>query len=126
MLQKIKHIALNFFLILMALQILNLSIDAVDFNPLRAYTTESFNYYNSAVEFVSETIMQKDVFPEIKNTSSKTTQSAKHLSFKIFQPNVFLEPTSKEELKAKRFTIIFKENYQCQFFKEINPPPPKA
>ncbi|MBC7722408.1 MAG: hypothetical protein H7068_10320 [Pedobacter sp.] len=123
-----KNIILKCFLLLMAFQILNQSIDAIDFQPI--YTSNNignFNDINSVTEYVSEIILgNTNAFPEFQKTpTSKTFHSFKHISLKIFDAREFtFEPQAY--LDVLSFAFPLDEQYSFQFSKEINPPPPKA
>jgi len=112
----------------MAIQILNLGIDAIEFQPLqKADSIEDFNYINSMTEYVSEILMgKKDAFPEYqKESSSSKSQMLKHFSFKFCHLNIntsFL----KEFKECNVYSVLLNEKNKYLFFKEINPPPPKA
>jgi len=126
-LAKINHITLKLFLLIMALQILNLSIDAVDFNPLNNYNISNyFNYYNSMVEYISENVTNKDIFPELPEKNAKNAPVFKHIVFKVIpinSINLFIKicPLSVQENR-----ICCNDNKSLQFIKEITPPPPKV
>ena len=78
-------------------------------------------------EFVAEVVMgNKDAFPEFqKESSSSKSQIIKHLSVKLFQQDDFTLRT-QYFTKSASFIVPLTEEYQFRFFKEINPPPPKA
>jgi len=124
----LKQIALKIFIALMALQIINLSIDAVEFQPLEAaITIGDFNYLNSMTEYVSEVIMgMKDAFPEFqKESASSKSQIVKHIAIKLFENNsTAAEPVFS--IRNNTFIVPLKESYKYLYFREINPPPPKA
>ena len=124
----VKKISTQLLVALIAIQIINLSIDAVEFQPIAAtIVIEDFNYFNSMTEFVAEAIMgNKDAFPEFqKESSSSKTQIIKHLSFKLFQQEGFV-CSVPAILKSDVFIVPLTEDYKYRFFGEINPPPPKA
>ena len=123
----LKQIALKIFIALMALQIINLSIDAVEFQPLEAaITIGDFNYLNSMTEYVSEVIMGiKDAFPEFQNQSSSSkSQIVKHLSIKLFENNSIIQAPAIYRQNIS-YSVPLNESYTYLFLKEINPPPPK-
>jgi len=123
-----KNIIAKFIVAIIALQILNLSIDSVDFQPISAnITLGDFNYINSLTEYVSEIILgHKDAFPEYQNEStSSKAQLVKHLSLKLYQPTTSIDIIRISE-DAQAFIVPLKEKYSFTFYKEINPPPPKA
>ncbi len=109
----------------MSLLILNLGIDAIDFQPMQSTASlGDFNYMNSLTEFVSEIVLgHKDVFPEFqKESSSSKSQCIKHFSIKLCELNTF---TSLLTIPANNIvynTLINKKNTYC-YTKEINHPP---
>lgn len=117
-------------LLLVALQILNLSIYMQDFEPLNThhYTIGEVNEINSIVEYVAEVVLQhKNALPEYhqQNNDHSAMQLHKHAPIKMI---------TFEDLQPKRAFCVTKhsyihplnEAYQFLYFKEINPPPPKA
>jgi len=124
----LKDIATKIFIALMAIQIINLSIDAVEFQPIASTVTiGDFNYLNSMTEYVTEVVMgMKDAFPEFqKESSSSKSQIVKHIAIKLFENNsTAAEPVFS--IRNKTFIVPLKESYQYLYFREINPPPPKA
>jgi len=127
MLVFLKNIALRALLVLVALQILNLGIDAIDFQPIASTNTiGDFNYINSMAEYVAEIVMgHKDAFPEYhqESTSSKS-QLVKHFSLKLYQPVSAALDLSNDHRGRIAFAASINQ-YHCPFYKEINPPPPK-
>ncbi len=124
----LKNIALKCFLLLMALQILNLGIDSIEFQPLQATAAiGDFNYINSMTEYFSEIVMgHKDAFPEYgQSQTPKPNQNVKHIDIKIYQPQMMDIPVQKPN-EATAFAFPVNERYCCCFGQEINPPPPKA
>ncbi len=124
----IKNIISKFFVAVIALQILNLSVDSIDFQPISSdIVIGDFNYINSMTEYVSEIVLgHKDAFPEYQNESSSSkAQLVKHLSVKLFQSTTDIDFT-KIFSESSSFNVPLKEKYAFLFYKEINPPPPKA
>ncbi len=123
----LKKITLNIFLGLIALQIINLSINAIDFQPMASTVTlGDFNYLNSMTEYIFEIVIgNKDAFPEFEkdNTSSKT-QVVKHISIKLLQTD-FCICVTRPATNSYTHAAVLNEKYSYLFFKEINPPPPK-
>jgi hypothetical protein len=124
-----KNITLKCFLLLMALQVLNLGIDAIDFQPLPSATAgiEDFNYINSMAEYVSEIVLgHKDAFPEFqKESSSSQSQFTKHFSITLYQLYTDMVIIKTFDNNHTHNTRLI-DSYNYLFFKEINPPPPKA
>lgn len=124
----LKNIATKIFIALMAIQIINMSIDAVEFQPIATTVTiGDFNYLNSMTEYVTEIVMgMKDAFPEFQKESSSTkSQIVKHISIKLFENNS--TPTEPVfSIRNNTFIVPLKESYKYLYLREINPPPPKA
>jgi hypothetical protein len=124
----IKNISIRLLIAVIAIQIINLSIDAVEFQPIATTVTiNDFNYFNSITEYISEIVMgNKDAFPEFqKESSSSKSQIIKHLSFKLYQQDPFV-CSAEFVTKSAELVVPLTEDYTYQYFQEINPPPPKA
>ena len=111
----------------MAFQVINLSIDSVDFEPIDSPTTSAFNfnYFNSLIEYVSESLMgHTNAFPEYQNESnqSKSQLIAKHISLKLYQTETIIPLPYIADLIITHFSNNV-ENYSFLFSKEINQPP---
>ncbi|WP_147313898.1 hypothetical protein [Deminuibacter soli] len=119
----------RFFAFVVAIQILNLSIYTQDFRPLAQHnhTVGDFNEINSIVEYVAEVVLDnKNALPEYQRTNNnhKDLQLHKHLAIKIIDLKQYI-PFRVPEIQQHNFTSQFKQDYAYQYFKEINPPPPK-
>lgn len=115
----------------MALQILNQSIDAIEFHPMLANNAShnTFNEINTATEYISEVVLgHKDAFPEIahKLPKQKTTQSLKHSTIKIYEPKPFNFTLEQPFVTVVSVAFPLDEKYSFLFSKDITPPPPKA
>ena len=123
-----KHTTLKCLILLISLQILNLGIDAIDFQPINtSKTIGNFNYMNSMTEYVAEIILGvKDAFPEYqKESSSSKSQILKHFPIKICQHEFETDRKKMNEV----FSSYLKpknETFNCLTLNEINLPPPKA
>jgi hypothetical protein len=117
----------KFFLTVVAIQIFNLSIYA-QFDPVQCGNTMGdFNSIDSITEYVAEVILHHaNAFPEFeKNGSHKDQHQHKNFSIQLF--NDFKKTTSTQASVLKRSSSnSMSEDYRYLFFKEINPPPPKA
>ena len=117
-------------LLFLALQILNLSFDSIEFQPIdNSNALASFNDLNTAMEFVSEVVLQHtNAFPEYDNagkTSQKNSPLQKQGSVKLYFFNSSLRVSPHSQLALANF-ILTNEKYTSSFFAEINPPPPKS
>lgn len=114
------------FLFIIALQILNMSIDCTTIEvPQTPGAVDNFNYMDTFVEYVAEVILKHDnAIPESKDRQQKDFQQHKHIQVAIqkIEPMLQTVPIG--------LYIVFPQNnedkYAYQFVKEINPPPPKA
>ncbi|MEI6085970.1 MAG: hypothetical protein WCR66_00175 [Bacteroidota bacterium] len=118
----------HFIIIIVALQLLNLSIYAQDFTPLYSNqaTTET-NISETVVEYIVEVIMgHTNAFPE-QSQHHKDLHFHKHIDYKVI--NSFIKSNS-----TKAALICSKNNYQLMdyssvpigYVADINPPPPKG
>ena len=123
---KRVHIA-KFFLTIVAVQIFNLSIYA-QFNSIESeHNIGDFNSIDSVTEYVAEVLLHHtNAFPEFeKNGTHKDQHPHKNFSIQLF--NDLQNPqTNQSYVQRKSGTNSLINGYQYLFFKEINPPPPKA
>ncbi len=125
----IRHFQNNiykFFAFVVAIQILNMSIDSPNAQmPSYAQNAENFNYIDTYVEFIVEDVLKYDnAIPETKNRQQKEWQMQKQfeLVFQKIEPiNISFSPQT-----IKRQFVDYSDKYAFQFIKEINPPPPKV
>ena len=112
----------------MAFQILNQSVDTIDFTPIHtANCIGDFNNINSGTEYLSEIVFGiKDFFPEFqkKNTSNQS-QYVKHISIKIVQATG-IDVLVKSYTAATVFAYPTDEKHSFLFLKDVTPQPPKA
>lgn len=124
----LKHIITKGLIALIAIQIINLSVDAVDFQPTTNIVyIGDFNYFNSLTEYIAETVLgNKDAFPEFqKESSSSKSQIVKHFSLKIFSATIAIATPAFVQT-SNSFIVPLTEQYSYLYMNEINPPPPKA
>ena len=124
--QTLKHYITRFLIILVAIQVLNVSVYP---ELLQWYRTESAsnltNEMDSLVEYVTEVVCgQKNAFPEYAHKHHKDLQVHKQ-AISLYS----------EELADTNPAVPFidgsiewgsTDQYSYQYYKEINPPPPKA
>ena len=119
----------RFFLFLLALQILNLSFDSIEFQPIsNANDLSQFNELNTAIEYVSEIILgYVDAFPEAGNdnhSSQKDYSFQKQISIKVYYfTSPYLQQTIKENVS---YNLPVNEKIISSLYKEIIPQPPNA
>jgi hypothetical protein len=119
-----KHI-IRFITLVVALQLLNLSIYAQDFTPLYAEDgTCGVNISETVVEYVVEVVLgHKDAIPE-QSQHHKDLHFHKHVSFNALSFGAYRLPETSAQSAAKPESL--EESYSCLYCCEINPPPPKA
>lgn len=116
----------KFFTMIVALQLLNMSIYNSEFElNLRDNTTSAtFDETDSFIEFFSENILHhKNQDADYSNAHSKS-QLHKHIQVKVFPPDAITIKIERPQAIVKQFSD-FIINYNFLFYKEINPPPPK-
>lgn len=125
MLKFRNHIS-RLCLFIVAIQILNMSIDAPNADLHTGHDSDRyFNYIDTFVEYIAEVVLKYDnAIPESKDRQQKELQLHKQFQF-IAQvneiPAVFIWRANSGKI-SKNYT----NDYAFQFIKEINPPPPKA
>lgn len=119
-----NHIS-RLFAFIVAIQILNMSIDTPSAQVQSGKGSDNFNYIDSYVEYITEVILKfENAIPESKNRQQKELQQ--HKQFEVaFQKITPLIITFFETKPEKKFSN-YSDKYAFQFIKEINPPPPKA
>ncbi len=125
----IRHFQNTFgklFTFIIALQILNMSIDSPNAQlPSNAPNADNFNYIDTYVEFVAEVILKhENAIPETKNRPQKEWQMQKQ--FELVCQKIVPITIDFFESPSKKIYSNFTDNYAFQFIKEINPPPPKS
>lgn len=123
-----RHYIIRFITLVVALQLLNLSIYAQEFTPLPPpcnTTAPEVNIDETIIEYVLENILNhKNAIPEQEDTGSRDLQFHKHVSFKAIDFKPYCLP---ELPPAKPLAVTMSnESYDYLFLREINPPPPKA
>lgn len=126
MLHLFKNHISRFIAFVIAVQILNMSIDAPTAQmQVGKDKTDNFNYIDSYVEYITEVILKyENAIPESKDRQQKELQQHKQfeVAFQKISPITF---NFFEAIPEKIFSN-FSNQYAFQFIKEINPPPPKA
>lgn len=120
------HIS-RFILLIVAIQLVNLSIQAHPANEVMlSHSYEDNNRIDNAVEYVLEVLMsKKDAIPEDKYPKQDHTFHTKSIDFKLVVPQYnSIEPSFTMVELHKPFPNY--KVYSYQFSTKINPPPPKA
>lgn len=123
------HIA-RLLVFIVAMQILNLSIYMQDFEPIKTHhhTIGEVNEINSIVEYFAEVVLEhKGALPEYKQQNNDHTalQVHKHAPVKMITFDD-LQPARVTFVEKRTYIHPLNEAYYFLFFREINPPPPKA
>lgn len=125
--KKLRINTARFFAFIVAIQILNLSIDAQAFTFLQTKQTVGYsNEINSFVEYFAEIVFEhRDAMPEYQKSSHDNLQLHK---------NFIIKQITVEERKNFQYPFIenkpmlsqLQTGYTYLYYKEIIPPPPKA
>jgi hypothetical protein len=123
---KLRIVFAKCVTIIVALQILNVSIYAQDIDMLQQKDVITYsNDINSIAEYIGEVILKHvNAFPEYPNDGHKDFRFSRHVDLNLFSFQQF-----KVQIAGKHYIeylIPGKIDYNFLFFKEINPPPPKA
>ena len=120
-----KH-TVRFITLVVAMQLLNLSIYAQDFKPIyNEAGSDETNITETLVEYVVENVLgHKNAIPE-QSQHHKDLHFHKHISFKAisFNRDMFL---SASQLHIAKLPIPLHESFDDLYMQEINPQPPKA
>ena len=123
---KAKTAFAKFITLVVALQILNISIYAQDVDALCQKNVLMYdNDINTVAEYIGEVLLKHtNAFPEYPNDGHKDLQFSKHIDINLFSFQHFKSKSSS----TRKVEYLFpnKIDYDFLFFKEINPPPPKA
>lgn len=125
---KLTHIIQRAFLLILALQVLNLSTNAIDFQPMQtAYLgLYEFNDLNTITEYFAEEVLgKKDAFPEPVHKEQKASQLQKHVSVKLLNTTADFTIVRHDNLSSP-ITLCYSEDNIRLFATEIVPPPPKC
>jgi len=130
-LKILRTYILKFVLLVIAVQILNLSVYGGDYDPNTSVAHQNkigeFNQIDSLVEYVAEIVLDhKDAFPEDGNHNphSRSSHQFKHTVIKM------VDFSRKAEMPFYCTMANIPEastnDYKKIILREINPPPPKA
>ena len=110
---------------LVAIQILNMSIDAPGAQMPPNTDPSAINYIDTFVEYVAEVVLKYDnAIPESKDRQQKELQQ--HKQFEVIFQKIAALAISVVEDNTRNYFLDPSDKYAYQFSKEINPPPPKA
>ena len=118
------HIA-RFLTIIVAIQVLNVSIYPEVLQSFREENPSALpNEMDTVVEYVTEIVLgYQNVFPEYPHKHQKEMQLHKHGSISLFSEEFADNILPPSRLVSRKH--LLQDKYSYQFYKEINPPPPK-
>ena len=119
------HIA-RFLLIIVAIQVLNVSVYPDILQLARSENPSSLpNEMDSLVEYVTEIVLgHKNAFPEYAHKHHKDLQVHKQ-AISLYSEEISDNGTEVSFIQ-RSIEWLTPDQYSYQFYKEINPPPPKA
>lgn len=123
-----KHIAIKFFWFLMALHILNLSVDSPDPRPDYIPEDLSFNDMESIVEIVLEQMLDiEDAVPETDDDDTSRSLLVKtNFQPVYYQQQIDIQFKFDGQIAISNKSFFYYNAYSEQFHSEVVPPPPKA
>lgn len=123
-----KHINLKLFWFLMALHILNLSVDSPDLQPDHIAEDLSFNDMESIVEILLEQVLGiEDAIPEQEEDDSERSLLAKtNFQLVYYQQQIGIKFMYGDDIAFLHNNVFYRSPDFEQFNPEIIPPPPKA
>ena len=121
LLHKLKLI--NFLVLIIALQVLNMSIDSPNASKDSYYRTpDNFNYIDTYVEYISEVICKhENAIPESAKRHQKQWQHK--LQYLICDHPRNTNKDMISYLVMQNIFLNHHDKYAYQFIKEITPPP---
>ncbi len=120
-----KHI-IRLITLVVAMQLLNLSIYAQDFKPIHNEAgSDETNITETFVEYIVENVLgHTNAIPE-QQQHHKDLHFHKHISFKAINAfSSFRLPDMRRNSSIAAVPLL--ESYDYLYLQEINPPPPKA
>ncbi len=126
MFAKLKTYFSYSFVVLVALQVLNLGLYAQDFETAKQCSGPEFNIINSVTEYIAEVRMQKrNAFPEKKEKSNQSEHESayKFQPFKIYFKSVNI-PSQVADIQHHNYGRFIVNAYSNQP-SDITSPPPK-
>jgi hypothetical protein len=123
-----EHIGFKLLWLVMALHILNCSVDTPDPQPENIPEDLSYNDMESIVEIVLEEGLNiKDAIPEADdNDDAGTSDFTLKVNIDWFMPHQTFTISYFTPVLQVEHNFEYHEQYTEQFHPEITPPPPKA
>lgn len=121
-----KRYIIRLITLLVALQLLNLSIYAQDFKPIYDEAgTDEVNINETIVEYVVEVVLgHTGAIPE-QSQHNKDLHFHKHISFKVIAAGKPL-PSFAIRFDAAKMPVPLHEAFEDRYLRRIDPQPPKA
>jgi hypothetical protein len=121
-----KKYIVRFITLVVAIQLLNLSIYAQDFKPIyTAVNSTETNITETIFEYIFEVVFdQKNAIPE-QSQHHKDLHFHKHISFKAIGISKLFPLPALVNTKSA-VLIPLSESFAYMYKQEINPPPPKS
>ncbi|MDP4272455.1 MAG: hypothetical protein Q8909_20395 [Bacteroidota bacterium] len=127
---SVKNIVGTFIILLIALQVVNLSIDSVDFyTQVNSHSTmDDQDYTDSMLEFVVENMLgfSKHTLHDKanNNSTSKMQQNGMHWDVKLFYTTT--PKSAVKELSDNRLSyFITNDKAVTLYYSEVSPKPPQ-
>ncbi len=118
-----SHRFARFLFFIIALQVLNMSIDVPATQINNIASPGDFNYVDSYVEFVAEVVMQiENAIPEQKHRQHKELQMHKQMQVICQQVGMPMQAVFQITRAAKGYPAYL-NNYHYQLTRDISHPP---
>ena len=116
------------FWFLMALHILNLSVDPIDPQPIHVPENLGYNEMESIVEIVLELVLNiENAIPEQEDDdTNKGLLSSNSFKLDYYQPNLSLDIHGEMDITVKHRLYAYHGPFSGQFHPEVVPPPPRV
>lgn len=122
--QVINKTLVKVIVFVVALQILNMSID-IPVAQKDDTGAQDYNYIDTYIEYVTEVVLKhENAIPETKHRQHRHFQLHKNLQI-ICQPVQSDVSALLSGEPGIRIYQVYLNPFSCQFVKEIHPPPPK-
>lgn len=124
--QTFRSYSIRFITLVVALQLLNLSIYAQDFKPIYDVAgSDETNITETVTEYIVEVVFgHTNAIPE-QSQHHKDLHFHKHISFKAISISAdYRLPDLQQHSSISAVPLV--ESYRYLYLQEINPPPPKA
>lgn len=127
--RKFKNIITRTIVLILALQILNMSISCrITNDSFFSKIDNSVNIADHALEYIIEDVMGfKNAFPEIKENQQQhhVSNTQKVQEFKLFSFQPIIDNCYSTKISTDKYSLLIIHPYN-EYAWEINPPPPKV